>query len=178
MPSWNDCSDEVLMCFYMDDVEGADRELYRRLAPSLFAMARAALRDDAEAEDVVQRTFLQVHRSRHRFRQDARLRPWFFTIGMNAVRDALRRRKRRRETPLVNEESQEWNIVERRDRVRHLRAALKRLPTAQRQAIELHWIEERPFSEVARILGASVSAVKVRAHRGYGMLRAELAAGF
>jgi RNA polymerase sigma-70 factor (ECF subfamily) len=48
---------------------------------------------------------------------------------------------------------------------------LATLPADQRRAIELHWIEERPFAEIAEMVGASVSAVKVRAHRGYKKMR-------
>jgi DNA-directed RNA polymerase specialized sigma24 family protein len=45
------------------------------------------------------------------------------------------------------------------------------LPADQREVIELHWFDELEFPEVAQVVGASVSAVKVRAHRGYVRLR-------
>ena len=52
-----------------------------------------------------------------------------------------------------------------------MRRALAALPDHQREVIELHWLGELPFPEVARAVGASLSAVKVRAHRGYKRLR-------
>jgi RNA polymerase sigma-70 factor (ECF subfamily) len=45
------------------------------------------------------------------------------------------------------------------------------LPDQQREIIELHWFEDIPYDEIARIVGASVAAVRVRAHRGYERLR-------
>jgi hypothetical protein len=48
------------------------------------------------------------------------------------------------------------------------------LPADQREVIELHWFDGLEFPEVAQVVGASVSAVKVRAHRGYVRLRAAL----
>ena len=50
-------------------------------------------------------------------------------------------------------------------------AAVDQLPDAQRQVIELHWFQGIPMREVADALGASHSAVKVRAHRAYKALR-------
>jgi RNA polymerase sigma-70 factor (ECF subfamily) len=55
-----------------------------------------------------------------------------------------------------------------------MRRALQQLPEEQREVILLHWFEDLPFAEVAAIVGASVPAVKVRAHRGYERLRATL----
>jgi RNA polymerase sigma-70 factor, ECF subfamily len=153
----------------------AHRELFARLAPPLLGLARRHLGDDAEAQDVVQRTFLQVHRARHEFRDGALLRPWVVTIAMNLVRDELRRRRRRRESTLgVADVRAVWtdrDALETRDDTQLVHEALAVLPADQRQAIELHWLAEQPFAEIASMLGASVSAVKVRAHRGYRRMR-------
>jgi RNA polymerase sigma-70 factor (ECF subfamily) len=169
-------SDEALMKAYQAGDAEAHRLLFQRLAPPLLALARRQLRSEAEAEDVVQRTFLQLHRARHDFQDGARLRPWVFTIAMNLVRDTFRRRKRQRESPLEldgrrDPSAVERDPVEREQEVARVHQALASLPADQRRAIELHWLEERPFAEVARMVGASVSAVKVRAHRGYKKMR-------
>ncbi|MGF1464589.1 MAG: RNA polymerase sigma factor [Sandaracinaceae bacterium] len=173
-------TDEQLMAAYLEGDAGAHRALFERLSPTLLAVARRHLRDAAEAEDVVQRTFLQVHRARFDFRPGAKLRPWVFTIAMNLVRDIHRKRKRHRETPLPAEGRREPAVeplgFERKEEAALVRRALASLPRDQREAIQLHWIEERPFSEVASIVGASVSAVKVRAHRGYKKMRTWLEA--
>ena len=64
--------------------------------------------------------------------------------------------------------------IEQRERLARVRAALANLPDAQREVIELHWFEDSPYDEIALIVGASVEAVRVRAHRGYARLRALL----
>ncbi len=163
------------MAAYVAGEPRAHRALFERFAPTLLAVARRQLRDDAEAEDVVQRTFLALHRARNDFRPDAKLRPWLFTIAMNLVRDTFRKRKRQREAPLEldgrRDPTVDANPVERAADAELVHRALATLPEDQRVAIELHWIEERPFTEVAAAVGASVSAVKVRAHRGYKKMR-------
>lgn len=176
-------SDERLMAAYVAGDHEAFREIFRRYAPQLFRMMRRHLRSEGEANDMVQQTFLHLHRAKQDFKRDALLRPWLFTIAMNCVREHHRRRGRRKESPLSPEhqdklEARNVTLEElsesklRRDR---LRDALSRLPANQREVIEMHWFQERPFDEVAKIVGASLSAVKVRAHRGYTRLRELLA---
>ncbi len=154
----------------------AHRALFDRLGPLLLHVSRRQLRDEAEAEDVVQRAFLAVHRARHDFRSGAKVRPWVFTITMNLVRDTFRRRKRQREAPLELDGRRDPSLippdpVERAQEASLVHRALDVLPDRQRRAIQLHWLEDRPFSEIASMEGASVSAVKVRAHRGYRRMR-------
>jgi RNA polymerase sigma-70 factor (ECF subfamily) len=57
-------------------------------------------------------------------------------------------------------------------------AALAKLPSSQREVVELHYFEERPYKEVAEILGTSEGAVRVRAHRAYTTLKALLVEAF
>lgn len=157
--------------------------LFRRFAPQLKGMARRQLRSEELARDLVQQTFLHVHRARNDFRHGSRVRPWLFTIATNLVREHYRRTGRRPETsyeearedrPSLEPSVEPVDLAElesiRLDE-RRLREALGRLPDNQRLVIELHWFQGHPFPEVARMVGASLSAVKVRAHRGYAKLR-------
>lgn len=172
-------SDEQLMAAYVAGERAAFKLLFDRYAGILFALAKRRLGSDDDARDVVQQTLLQLHRARNDFRPDARLRPWLFTIAMNLVREQYRKRKRRREQTLESApepvRDSQTGVVEREDeqkaRVARIRAALATLPAQQREVIELHWFEESPYEDIARIVGASVAAVRVRAHRGYERLR-------
>ena len=173
-------SDEELMAAYVAGDRGAFKLLFDRYAGILFAMSKRRLGSDDDARDVVQQTLLALHRARNDFRPGARLRPWLFTIALNLVREQYRRRKRRREqsieggtqpVPEPGESSTVEADEERTVRAARVRAALADLPAAQREVIELHWFEESPYEEIATIVGASVAAVRVRAHRGYERLR-------
>ncbi len=153
-------------------------ELFRRYAPMLTRVLGRDL-SLAAAEDLVQQTFLQLHRARNDFDLNARLRPWLFTIGFNLKRELFRRRKRRPESSLDldgrGDPSEGPRGAERFDAAQALRHALARIPQDQAEVIALHWLAGLPFPEVAQLVDASVSAVKVRAHRGYAALRGELA---
>lgn len=183
----SDLTDEALMSAYVGGDRSAFEEIFRRYAPILHGMARRQLRSEELARDIVQQTFLHVHRARLDFRQGARLKPWVFTIATNLVREHFRRSGRRPETsyeemrdesPSVEPSVEPVDLAEIQATqldVGRLRDALGRLPESQRLVIELHWIQGYPFPEVAKMVGASVSAVKVRAHRGYQKLRTMVA---
>jgi RNA polymerase sigma-70 factor (ECF subfamily) len=171
-------SDEELMSAYAAGDTAAFRELFERFAPVLLSMLRRQLRSEEEARDLVQQTFLQLHRARNDFRPGARLRPWLFTIALNLKREYFRRSARRPEAPLELDGRRDPAVgprgVEQLDASRELWSALDRIQADQREVIVLHWFEGLSFPEVSEILGVSVSAVKVRAHRGYVALRALL----
>ncbi|MAC25754.1 MAG: RNA polymerase subunit sigma-70 [Sandaracinus sp.] len=171
-------SDEALMAAWVGGDAAAFRELFARYAPRLHRAVRRQVRSEEDAREIVQQTFLHLHRARHDFQQGRPLRPWIFTICFNLRREHFRRRARRPETPLELapgvEPREEAPDLLRAERAMQLRAAVAALPAGQREAFELHWFEELPYKEVAQIVGASESAVKVRAHRGYQRLRALL----
>ncbi len=149
-------------------------ELFARYASVLLRVMRRELRSPEEANDLVQQTFLQLHRARFDFRTDAKLRPWLFTIALNLKREHLRRLKRRPEAELkLDGRSDPITKPEasRLDAARTLDFALERLQPSYREVIELHWLGQLSFPEIADLVGASLSAVKVRAHRGYTALR-------
>jgi len=171
-------TDEELMLAYAGGEQAAFRELFARLAPLLLRIAQRQLGRAADAQDVLQQTFLQLHRARHDFDARAKLRPWVITIAMNLGRDMLRRRTRWGETEVdetvLAAPAPAQGEAERAETSAHVRAALSRLPAAQREVIELHWFEELSFDDIAQIVGAKPGAVRVRAHRGYATLRKAL----
>ena len=179
-----DSSDEVLMLAYVDGDEKAFRLLFDRYAPILLRLTRRHLDSDDAANEIVQQTFFRLHRARNDFRRESKLKPWVMTIAMNLVREHWRRKKRRPTSELEPERHAAAeplrSKLESEERANILRDALQKLPATQREVVELHWFQERPYKEVAQIVGSSEGAVRVRAHRAYatlkGLLSTELGA--
>jgi len=168
-------TDEELMTAYVAGDAGAFRELFERHSPVLLRVMRHQLRRPEDARDLVQQTFLQLHRSRNDFREGAQLRPWLFTIAMNLKREYFRRAGRRPESTLELDGRTDPSVgprgheqLEASDELGH---ALRALPEDQREVITLHWLAGVPLPDIAAMVGASLSAVKVRAHRGYAAMR-------
>jgi len=167
------------MVAYAAGDSAAFRELFDRFAPRLGRVIGRGIGRPEVVRELVQETFLQVHRARADYDPARPLRPWMTTIAMNLRRDYLRRMQRRPEGALADEaalerESHEGGQTAAVEATR-VRAVIAQLPENQRAVLELHWFEGLSFPEVAQVLGAKPSAVKVRAHRAYKRLRELLA---
>ena len=163
---------------YVAGDAAAFRVIFERYAPLLMRTMLRELYVREEANDLVQQTFLQLHRARNDFDAGQKLKPWVFTIALNLKREYFRRKKRRPERSFDPESMPEPAVgalgAARVDARRTLARVMGDLPADQREVIELHWFDGLEFPEVALVVGASVSAVKVRAHRGYVRLRQAL----
>jgi RNA polymerase sigma-70 factor (ECF subfamily) len=194
-------SDEALMDAYRAGDLRAFDALFARHAAAIYRFFFRSFRDAAVCEDLLQITFLNMHRGRETFRtvderaaeiggngardggptstgtSTAGVRRWMFGIAGRVRLDEWRKRKRnledleREETTREPEQPPE---APEDPRIALLLAALSKLPEIPRQIIHLHRFEELSFREIGDILGLSEGAVKLRAFRGYERLRDEL----
>ena len=168
-------SDEELMERYQAGDRTAFAEIFRRYAPLLLRVMKQQLGRPEDASDLVQQTFLQLHRSKQDFRRGALLRPWLLTIAMNLRHRHFRKLGRHPETSLEVHMLEQLNtglaVRDAADASCDVHALLAGLPAEQRDVIVLHWLEGLSFNEVSLVMGVSLSAVKVRAHRGYVAIR-------
>jgi len=169
-------TDDDLMAAYAAGDGSAFDEIFRRYAPALLRALRRGSGGD-EATDLLQQTFLQLHRSRADFARGSALRPWLFTIAINVKRQHLRRSARRRADLLGDDLDRVAAPTRRsaREDLDGIAGLLAELPPAQRKVIELHFVDDLSFAQVAEVVGASIAAVRVRAHRGYVLLRQRFA---
>jgi RNA polymerase sigma factor (sigma-70 family) len=160
----------------------AFRRLFAMVGPTVRAFFMRSFHDPAVADDLLQATFLKLHRVRATYRPELPVRPWLFTIAASIRRDELRRRYR--VPPHVGEddwEELEVQLHEQRressdstDLAETVRAAIDRLPEAQRAVVYLHRYEGLTFDEIAAVLSTTPGAARVRASRAYDTLRKEL----
>jgi RNA polymerase sigma-70 factor (ECF subfamily) len=165
-----------LLASAQDGDAAAYEALLHEIVPALRAFVGARIRETAAAEDVVQNVLLSLHRARHTYQPSRPFGPWLRAIARNAIADAFRARGRRaeRETALSDAD----RVADEREPSRadaplsaRMERALADLPPAQREAVELIHVRELSVVEAAARAGISVSALKVRAHRGYKALR-------
>lgn len=174
---------------YCDGDAGAFRTLYTNVAPRLLSYLLRMAREQALAEDLLQLTFLKVHRARHAYVRGADPMPWIYAIAHRTFLDEMRKRKRAKvhlssdqkalpEKPAhitgkaadeVDESSRDPELT------KAALNALDKLPDKQREALVLTKLGGKSIAEAAAITGASPGAMKVRAHRGYVALRKALA---
>lgn len=179
----DDVDDESLMLAWMAGDLAAFDTLFARLAPRVHAFFARSFRDESIADDLLQVTFMKVHRARDQYRQESRVLPWVFGVAARVRLDELRKRRRLPEdadeeaVSRAGDEEQPSaeHSLSQQDRKSAVQAALLALPESHRVVIHLHRFEGLSFPEIARVLGTTAGAVKLRAFRGYERLRESLA---
>jgi RNA polymerase sigma-70 factor (ECF subfamily) len=168
---------EELMERYVGGSAEAFSELYRRISSNIMGYLLRLTRSRVRAEDLLQITFSKIHRARESYLKGAPVLPWALAIARRSFLDERRAAKSRSEDlsadgtlpePLPVAEGVSNDVSDAIER------ALDALPEAYREAIQLTKISGLSIAEAASVLGASETAVKLRVHRGYNLLRKEL----
>ena len=146
----------------MDDLE----TIYREHAPTLLRFAWGMCGDRSRADDIVSETFVRLLTKAPRLETRTAL-AYLLAVARNAFLDGAL--QRRREVPLPDVvRAPGRDPDERIDDAKRLRAvmqALRVLPEGERAALLLRVDHELPYDEIARVLGTSIAAAKVRVHR-------------
>ena len=173
-------TDEALVARAVEGDVDAYAALAERYYGSCARIARRMLRNDADAEDVVQETFLRAFRALGRFDRGREFRVWLYTILVNQCRTAATSR-RRRETRFFNDESAVARAADDRPtgvitETSAVAEAVDSLEPLLREAFVLKYVEGLEYTEMATITGAGVSALKMRVKRACEALRPKLEA--
>lgn len=184
-------SDEALMSRYRESGQTADfNELIRRYERELYRYLARYLGDPAQAEDVFQNTFLQVHLKRGLYEDGRPFRPWLYAIATHQAVDTLRKVGRhptvsldQRSGPsagdsepgalidlLVNEGPGPLAELQEKERQDWVRRSIERLPETLKQTLVLAYYQDLKYREIADILKIPVGTVKSRLHAALAKL--------
>ena len=164
---------EVLMARYQAGDFAAATNLIATVSPQLHRFFLVQLSSRADADDLLQETWLRIHKVRHTYRSGEPVLAWFYAIARYVRIDHYRRtlRAKAREQPFEEgDKTAEPRAPEGIDAV-SLEVLLGTLPASQREVIELLKVEGLSLEETARATSSSVGAVKQKAHRAYQKLR-------
>ncbi len=153
--------------------EAAFVDMLTPLLSAAHRLAFAMLQNGHDAEDAVQEASFRAWRAVGRLREGSNPRPWFLTIVANECRQQRRRRWwsviKGQPLPNVTSPGHEHILG-----ATELRRALDRLRPSARLVIVLHYYLDLPFSDIARILGITPAAAKLRTHRALRKLGLEV----
>jgi RNA polymerase sigma-70 factor (ECF subfamily) len=173
----------------VDRVRGGETALYeilvRRYNQRMYRIARAILRDDTEAEDVMQDAYVRAYQNLHQFEGRSPFSTWLTRIAVHEALARLRFRRRMQQLDESKEEGdtavpvieQSLNPEQEASKVelgRLLEEALLELPEQYRSVLMLRHVEEMSTAETAEVLSLSEENVKVRLHRGRALMRRNL----
>jgi RNA polymerase sigma-70 factor (ECF subfamily) len=161
--------------------------LEKHRAPVVHFLYRM-IQNHAVAEELAQEVFLRVYRSRNTYEPTAKFTTWLFRIATHLALNALRDGKNERGQERLDDDSGDLPVRQVPDRrpsveqsmvyearLDEVRRAVAALPEKQRAAVLMHKYEEMEYSQIAKVLNCSESAVKSLLFRAYETLRNRLA---
>jgi RNA polymerase sigma-70 factor (ECF subfamily) len=165
---------------WMERYQQADPEasgaLIAALSPTLLRFFRSQSASREHADDLLQETWMRIHRVRHTYRPGEPVLPWVYAIARRARVDGYRRTRR------ISAHESAMDVLpdgpqrlERRNSLFDFETLLAALPEAQREVIIMLKIGGLTLDETARATSSTVGAVKQKAHRAYEKLRTILA---
>jgi RNA polymerase sigma-70 factor (ECF subfamily) len=146
------------------------------------------VQNSAVAEELAQEVFLRVYRSRATYEPTAKFTTWLFRIATHLALNALRDNKNEKLQDRLDDDGSDMPVRQVSDnrpsveqslvyeaKLAEVRRAIAALPDKQRAAVLMHKYEEMEYSQIAKVLNCSESAVKSLLFRAYEALRARLA---
>lgn len=167
---------------WMERFQQADPDapaaLVRALSPALLRFFRSQFAIREQADDLLQETWLRIHRVRHTYRTGEPVLPWVYAIARRVGIDAYRKTKRitlhERAMEVVPEQ---MAPAQTPDSLPEFDTLVASLPEAQREVLTMMKVGGLSLEEVARATSSTVGAVKQKAHRAYEKLRSLLESG-
>jgi RNA polymerase sigma-70 factor (ECF subfamily) len=164
---------EMLLEGYQRANADAASELISRISPDLLRYFLAQQTSRSEAEDLLQNTWLRIHKARHTYRSGAPVLPWVFAIAKHVKVDAYRKRRRIQHHEIATEIVPEGPAAREPSRTESMTfdSLIANLPDSQREVLTMMKVNGLSLEEVARATSSTVGAVKQKASRAYAKLR-------
>jgi RNA polymerase sigma-70 factor (ECF subfamily) len=187
--SAEEISDSTLIAAVLTGEKHVFHDLVRRYETQVYRFVYAIVRNEADAEEVVQEALLNAYRGLASFRAEARFRTWLFTIALNEARKCLRQRSaryahsidedseyvRRNIVAMIQDEREiPLEALERRELHFAIHRAILALPLIYRDVFWMRSIEGQSTKATADALAMTTDTVKIRLHRARLLLRNEL----
>src|SRR5882757_5850042 len=161
---------------WMERYQQADPDapatLVGALSPALLRFFKIQVTSREHADDLLQETWLRIHRVRHTYRPGEPVLPWIYAIARRVRVDGYRRTRRIAvHEPAMDVLPEPAPSVEPRNPLPEFEALLSTLPEGQREVVTMLKVGGLSLEEVACATSSTVGAVKQKAHRAYERLR-------
>ena len=164
---------ETLMALYQQGDLAAASTLVDHVSPQLYRFFAAQMSSRADADDLLQETWLRVHKVRHTYRTGEPALPWFYAIARHIRVDHYRKSVRNAvgERQLMATSTEAVTMPEVAGQTDEVSVLLAPLSASQREVLEMLKVAGMSLEEVARATSSTVGSVKQKAHRAYTKLR-------
>lgn len=156
------------MVAYQRGSEDAFRRLYDRHSGKIYGYLRSRLSSPSMLSDVFQDVFIKIHRSKHLYNPSLPALPWIFSVTHSVLIDALRAQARQRED---SDHDLSQIPAPEQETPANVTDLLNRLPDKQRVAMQMRYVEEKTFDEIAVSLNTSSANIRQIISRGVRQLK-------
>jgi RNA polymerase sigma-70 factor (ECF subfamily) len=177
------------------DQEESFRQIFCHYYPTIRAFFIRRSKSEEEVEDLVQETFLRVHRNLANFRGDSQFETWLFQVSANVYKNAVRSQTTQKrdaqevswndigtdsakieETAIYRDalENDPLDELLQDERSRLLQEALQELPSQMRRCVELRISWDMKYREIAVLMGLSIETVKSQLHQARQLLKEKM----
>jgi RNA polymerase sigma-70 factor (ECF subfamily) len=171
-------SPDLWMERYQQADPAAAAALVAALSPALLRFFRSQQASREQADDLLQETWMRIHRVRHAYRPGEPVLPWVYAIARRVRVDGYRRTRRIANFEITLDKVPEPPArVESPNTLPPFDVLIAGLPESQREVVTMLKVGGLSLEEVARATSSTVGAVKQKAHRAYETLRKLLAIG-
>ncbi len=171
-----DSAERIMVTAALAGDDEAFETVIRTYSRRVYVVAYAIVQEIAEAEDIVQDTFLKAHQQRGKLREAGKFPAWLLTVARNAARDRLRRRRPQADADVFDSlpdhsAATPGSALEQQENQARLRRALASLPEDHRTALTLRYLEGLDYRAIETAMGLSNGALRGILGRALGALR-------
>ena len=163
-------TDEDLMVMYQNGAENAFQVLYLRHSSKVYGFLKRRIWQKEKVNEIYQEVFVKVHRSKHLYNSNFPFLPWIFTITRSVMIDEFRKDKKFKLFDDVDMEKIP-DLQTASSSANDPIEMMKDLPEPQKVAIQMRYIDEKTFEEIAQILNTSPANVRQIVSRGLKRLK-------
>lgn len=163
-------TDEQLMKLYKGGDETSFKLLYERHSSKIYGFIKSRVHNQEKTNEIYQEVFMKIHRSKSLYNESLPLLPWIFTVTRSVLIDELRKEKK---FIRVDIESLDSIITPVKPQVSidEASSVLTQLPEIQKRALELRYINEKTFEQIAVSLSVKPSNARQIISRGLRRLK-------
>ncbi len=159
-------SDEQLMKLYQNGDEAAFRVLYNRHSSKIYGFLKKRLNNNEKVAEVYQEVFIKIHKSKHLYNESLPALAWIFTISRTVMIDELRKDKKIQTIDNYDLEKVPAELDKTVPQLEHATEILEHLPFQQKAAIEMRYLDDKTFEQIAESLKVSPTNARQIISRG------------
>lgn len=164
-------TDEQLMRLYQNGDEDAFKALYTRYSSKIYGFLNKRLKNNEVVAEIYQEVFIKIHKSKHLYNDSLPALAWIFTVTRTTMIDELRKNKKNQIIDNYELDKIPTDLEKTAPQFEQAVESLALLPSQQKTAIQMRYIDDKTFEQIAQSLNVSPTNARQIISRGIKRLK-------